>query len=113
MSLSWPDHAETIDYFIGNEIRVIAFHHAMVKIVVTAAVLHIRSERRRQVFRLVLPDEIHHVVGNQRREPAHAFARHGQIIRNPNRSRCHHFDLARIAARGARAFFHESQAPGN
>jgi len=54
MSLSRSDDAKTIDYLVRNKICVVAFDHAVVQVVVAAPVPHVGSERRRQIFRLVL-----------------------------------------------------------
>src|SRR5207248_5039674 len=70
MSFDRSDNAETINDFIRHKIGIAAFDLAVMLVVVAGAVLHVRSERGRQVFWLVLTDEIHDVVenngGNQR-----------------------------------------------
>ena len=93
-AFSWTDQAKAIDHFVRNKFRVVAAHLAMVLIIVVAAILHKRSQRGRQIFRLVLPDQIHHVVRHQRGEPAHSLARDVQVVRDPHRRRRHHFNLA-------------------
>ncbi len=45
-----PDEAEAVDYFVADEIRVVAADFAMVVIVVIAAVLNEGSERRRAIL---------------------------------------------------------------
>ena len=113
MSLGWPDQAEPVDHFVGNEICVVAANLAMVLVVIMAAILHKRSQRWRQVFGLVLPDQIHYMIRDQSGEPAHSLASHAQVIRNPYRRGRHHLDAAGIAACNTCAFFHEAHTPGN
>src|SRR5947208_783209 len=76
MSFDRSDNAETINDFIRPKIGIAAFDFAVMLVVVAGAVLHVRSERGRQVFWLVLTDEIHDVVRNQRWKPPHTLTRH-------------------------------------
>ena len=50
MSLHRTDQAKAIDHFVGNKICVVALDHAVMLIVVAAAILHIRGQRCRQIF---------------------------------------------------------------
>src|SRR5712672_1513835 len=65
MSFHRSDEAKTVDHFVGNKIRIVTLDDAVVQIIVVAAILHVRCERWGQVLGLVLPDQVHHVIGNQ------------------------------------------------
>ena len=83
----------------------------MVVIVVLAAVFHVGSERRGQLFRLVFGDEIHHVVGNERGEPANVLARGFQVAGRPDGGGSHDLYFGEVAAGFFGAFADEAEAP--
>src|SRR5580658_11152471 len=61
------DQAKTVDYLISDEIGVVAANFTVMKVIVFAAILHKRSQRRRELFGLVLGNQIENVIGDQRR----------------------------------------------
>ena len=87
VSLGGTDQAKPIHDFVGNKIGIVALDLAMVLVIIVATILHKRSQRGRKIFRLILPDQIHHVVRNQSREPAHTFASHASGRSRPRRAR--------------------------
>src|SRR5581483_5776200 len=107
------DQAKTVNHIIGNKALVVAVHFAVVTIIVAFTVADIGGERTWQVFGFVAGDEINHVIGDQRREPANAITRCREIARKPHRRRGHDFDLCRIATSFASSLADKADAPGN
>src|SRR5579864_679161 len=83
MRLDRADQTKTVGDFVGDERRVVAAHFAMMQIIVSAAIAHVRDKCGGQFLRFIFCNQINHVIRNQRGKPTHALARHGQIIRNP------------------------------
>src|SRR5712671_6335711 len=92
------DKAKAVDDLIGHKISVVAADFAMVQVVVLTTIFHKRNQRRGQLFRLVFRNEVHYVIGDERGEPAHAFAGKLQIGRGPDWRGGHHFDFCWVAA---------------
>src|SRR6266403_4900943 len=113
MLLDGAYHAEAVDYFVGDEIGVVAADFAVVEIIVRAAVLDERGQRGRKFFRFVLRDEVHHVIGNEGGKPADMFAGGFQVVGGPDGGGGHDFDLAEVAAGFFGAFADEAEAPVN
>src|SRR3954464_13667386 len=77
------EHAEAVDDLVGNELAVLRAHARVLLVVVELA----RLDELRQVFgnlRVVaVPlDQVHHVVGDHRREPARLLARVFDVVRD-------------------------------
>ena len=72
--LGGTKQTEAINHFIGHEVRVAAAHFAMMKVIVMSLVAYIRGEGRGKFLRLVARNQIHDVVRNQCRKPAHMVA---------------------------------------
>src|SRR5260370_42440781 len=97
MLVDGADDAEAVDDFVADEIGVIAADIAVVKIVILAAILYERGESWGKFFRLVIGDEVHHVVGDEGGKPAEVFAGGFQVVGGPNGGRGHDFDFAEVA----------------
>src|SRR5882762_4886431 len=111
MLIDGADHAEAVDYFVGDEIGVVAADFAVVEIVVLAAVFYKRGQRGGQFLWFVFGDEVHHVVGNEGGKPADVLARGFQVVGGPDGGCGHDFNLAEIAAGFLCAFADEADAP--
>src|SRR5205807_4335261 len=83
----------------------------VVEIVILAAILDEGGQRGGKFFRLVFGDEVHYVIGDQRRKPADVFARGLQVVRRPDGGSGHDFDLAEVSAGFLGAFADEAEAP--
>src|SRR5438477_1480325 len=105
------DDAEAVDDFVADKLGVVTADFAVVEIVVLAAALDERSQRRGQFFGLVFRDEIHHVIGNECGKPADVFAGGFQVVGGPHGSGGHDFDFAEVAAGFLCAFADEAKAP--
>jgi hypothetical protein len=111
MLLDGADDAEAIDDFVAHEIGVVAADFTVVEIVVFTAIFYKGGERRGQFFRLVFGDEVHHVVGDERGEPADMLARGLEVVGHPHRRGSHDFKFAEVTARFLCALTHEPEAP--
>src|SRR5260370_20972820 len=111
MLVDGADDAEAVDDFVADEIGVIAADFAVVKIVILAAIFYERGESWGKFFRLVLGDEIHHVVGDEGGKPADVFAGGFQVVGGPDGRGGHDFYFAEVAAGFFRAFADEAEAP--
>src|ERR1035438_327537 len=74
MLIDRPNQTKAVNHLIANEIGIVAADFAMMKIIVLTTILHKRSQRSGQLFRLVLRNQIDNVIGHQRREPANSVA---------------------------------------
>src|SRR5882762_1780983 len=83
----------------------------MLLVIVATPLADIRCERRREFLWLVARDQVHDVIGNQRRKPAHSIACKFQVIGDPHRRGSHDFNLSRVAPRSLSAFLYEAQTP--
>src|SRR5882724_2157433 len=113
MGLDRTDQAKPVHDFIADEAGIVAAYLGMMLVVVSGAVLHVGSQRRRQILGLVARNQVDHVIGNQCRKPAHPLPGQRQIIGHPHRGRRHDLNRLWIAARFLGALPDESQAPGN
>src|SRR5258707_14412027 len=111
MLIDGADHAEAIDYFVGDEIGVVTADFAVVEIVVLAAVFYKRGQGGGQFFGFVFRDEVHHVIGHEGGKPADVFARGFEVVGRPDGGGGHDFDLAEVAAGFLCAFADEAEAP--
>src|SRR6267143_251882 len=111
MLIDGADHAEAVDYFVSDELGVVAADFAVVEIVVLAAVFYKRGQRRGQFFGFVFGDEVHHVIGHERGKPTDVFARGFQVVGGPDGGGGLDFNLAEIAAGFLCAFADEAEAP--
>src|SRR5215472_2265442 len=105
------EDAEAIDDFVANEIGVVAANFAVVVVVVLAAILDVGSQRSGQLLRLIFGDKVHHMIGDQRGEPAHVFARGFQVFGGPDGGGGHDFHFAKVAASFLGTFANEAEAP--
>src|SRR5438270_11991049 len=97
MVVGGAEDREAVHDFVADEIGVVAADFAMVVVVVVAAALHIGGERGRQFLRLVLGDEVHHVVGDPGGEPADVLARGFQVMGGPDGGGGHGRDVGGVA----------------
>src|SRR3981081_1731800 len=111
MLFDWANEAEAIDNLVSDKISVITANFAMMQVVILAAILYVGNQGLGQLFRLVLGNQIHHVIGNERGEPAYTRARQFQVFRGPDWCCRHDFDFLWVTARLAGAFADEAQAP--
>src|SRR5260370_5053364 len=105
------DEAEAVDDLVADEIGVVAANFAVVEIVVLATVFYERGEGWGKLLGLVLGDEVHHVIGDERGKPADVFASGFQIVGGPDGSGGHYFAFAKVAVGVSGALAGEAQAP--
>ena len=111
MVVGGAEDREAVHDFVADEIGVVAADFAVVVVVVVAAALDIGGERGRQFLRLVLGDEVHHVIGDQRGEPADVLARGFQVVGGPDGGGSHDLDVGEVAACFFGPFADETKAP--
>ncbi len=111
MCLHRADQAKAIDNVVCNKLRVAAVDFAVLLIVVPATFTDVRRKRGGKFLRLVAGDQVHHVIGNQRREPAHSVAGKFQIVGDPDRRGSHDFNFLGISSCGLGAFLYKAEAP--
>jgi len=105
MSLSRSDGRKNDRLPVRNKICVVAFDQRS-GASSRSARSHVGSERRRQIFRLVLPNQIHHVVGYKAETSARALARQPNHP-TPRLARLTLLQSAPDRSRRACAFLHE------
>ena len=62
VGLDRTHQAKAVHYFIGNKLGIVASHLGMMLVIVSGAVLHVGSQRRRQFFGLVPRYQINHMI---------------------------------------------------
>src|SRR5256885_17319 len=99
--LGVADDAEAIADLVRDELAVLRADARVVVVVVELARLHVVGERlrHRAAVRAVPLDEIHDVIRDHRREPAHLVARVGEIVRDVTRRADDALELRRVATR--------------
>src|SRR5581483_780639 len=95
------DDAEAIADLVRDELTVLRAYTRVVVVVVELARLHVVGERlrHRAAVGAVPLDEIHDVVRDHRREPAHLVARVGEIVGDVTRRADDALELRRVATR--------------
>src|SRR2546421_2372294 len=75
--LGRSEDAKAVADLVGDELTVLRAHAAVLRVVVELARLYVVRERRRNLVRVlaVALDQVHDVVRDHRREPAHLIPR--------------------------------------
>src|SRR5206468_7166622 len=103
-----PDYAEAINNLVRYKRGVVASHFGMMMVIVAFAVFDVSGELRRELLGLVTRNQVHHMVGDEGGEPAHAVSSQGDVFRDPDGGRAHDLYLRELPSRFLSAFPHEA-----